>query len=172
MTRRVSLVFHRVALTITLVGLVLMRVPYAQSKPDFSGTWTMDEARSVSAHYPDFVGPVVVVITQTPNEITVETKRGPKSSVLTYRIVEAQPTPAGATSVTPAEPFKAYWDGARLVSEGLREVPSTVRSKEVRTLSGNGREMTVETTVIVDHGYTEAGAQTYATGKDVFTKAP
>ena len=31
--------------------------------------------------------------------------------------------------------------------------------------------MTVETTVIVQHGYSMSGAKTYGTSKDVFTKA-
>ena len=45
-----------------------------------------------------------------------------------------------------------------------------VRSKEVRTLNEDGQQMTVVTTTIVEHGYTEAGAQTYGTGRDVFKK--
>jgi hypothetical protein len=161
-----------VALIAGLGLLALTQVSFAaQSKPDFSGTWTMDEARSESAHYPDFIGPVVVVITQTPTTFTVETKRGTKSTVARYQIVEAESTPSGATIATSQQPYKAYWEGASLICETLREEPSTVRGKEVRTLTDDGREMTVVTTVIVDHGYDVAGAKNHATGKDVFTKA-
>jgi hypothetical protein len=159
------------ALVVILISSICTPAPRAQSKPNFSGTWTMDEARSVSPHYPGYVGPVSVVITQTTTDMTISTTRGGKKDVVTYRIVENEGTPAQATATeTIRPPFKAYWNGLTLVSEVVRDVPSTVRSKEVRTLSEDGQVMTVETTTIVDHGYTEAKAQTYGTGKDVFTK--
>ena len=160
-----------VALAVVCVGAGLALSVRAQSKPDFSGTWIMDEARSVSPHYPGFVGPVTLVIIQTPNNVTVETKRGGKSDLVGYQIVESEHTPAGTTAATTVgPPFKAYWEGLSLISEVVRDVPVTVRSKEVRTLDEGGQEMTVETTIIVEHGYTEAGAQTHSTGKDVFKK--
>ncbi|HWF85960.1 MAG TPA: hypothetical protein VG222_13970 [Vicinamibacterales bacterium] len=163
----------RSVLIVLLAGLVITHPARAQSKPDFSGTWTMDEARSESAHYPDFVGPVTVVITQTLTELTVETRRGDKSSSVSYRIVDA---PRGQTA-TPAEasvgpPFDSYWNGSSLVSETVQDVPYTVRSKEVRTLSDDGREMTVETTLIVEHGYTLPGTKNYGTGMDHYRKRP
>jgi hypothetical protein len=42
--------------------------------------------------------------------------------------------------------------------------------KETRVLAPTGREMTVETIVIVQHGYSMPGAKNYGTSKDVFTK--
>ena len=159
-------------LTLAVVATGSALAPSAQSKPNFSGTWTMDETKSVSPHYPGFVGPVTVVITQTATTMTIETHRGDKQDVLEYRIVQNEGTAPEATASDAAgPPFKAYWNGLSLVSEVVRDVPSTVRSKEVRTLDEDGQMMTVETTTIVDHGYTEAKAQTYGTGKDVFRKA-
>ncbi len=163
----------RTVLTALLAGLVVVCPAAAQSKPDFSGTWTMDEARSESAHYPDFVGPVVVVITQTPTELTVETRRGGTSSFLTYRIGEAP----RVETATPADaklgpPFNSYWNGSSLVCETVQNVPYTVRNKEVRTLSDDGREMIVETTMIVEHGYTLSGTKNYGTGMDHYRKRP
>jgi hypothetical protein len=163
----------RAVLIVLLAGVVVTCPARAQSKPDFSGTWTMDEARSESSHYPDFVGPVIVVITQTPTELTVETKRGGTTSSLVYRIVDAP----RAQTATPADakvgpPFNSYWNGSSLVSETVQNVPYTVRNKEVRTLSDDGREMTVETTMIVEHGYTLSGTQNYGTGMDHYRKRP
>ncbi len=163
----------RFVLTVLLVALVVTGQTRAQSKPDFSGTWTMDEARSESAHYPDFVGPVTVVITQTATALTVETTSGGKSRSISYRIVDAP----RVQTATPAEgngsaPFYSYWNGSSLVSETVQNVPYTVRNKEVRTLSDDGREMTVETTAIVEHGYTLSGTKNYGTGMDHYRKRP
>jgi hypothetical protein len=163
----------RAVLTVLVASVVTTCAARAQSKPDFSGTWTMDEARSESAHYPDFVGPVTVVIRQTATELTVETSRGGKSRSISYRIVDAPPV----QTATPAEgnssaPFYSYWNGSSLVSETVQNVPYTVRNKEVRTLSDDGREMTVETTAIVEHGYTLPGTKNYGTGKDHYRRRP
>ena len=42
--------------------------------------------------------------------------------------------------------------------------------KEARSLGPGGKEMTVQTTVIVQHGYSMPGAKNYGTSKDVFVK--
>lgn len=140
------------------------------TRPNFSGTWTMDQTRSESPHYPDFVGPVILVITQTATEMTIETRRGEKSGSVTYRIYDSENAPVG-TAGSPA--LKSYWNGTTLVAEGVRNVQdATVRTKEVRSLDSAGHEMTVETTLIVEHGYTLAGTKNYGTGKDVFRKSP
>jgi len=47
----------------------------------------------------------------------------------------------------------------------------TVTVKEARTLGPGGTDMTVETTVIVQHGYSMPGARNYGTSKDVFTRS-
>ena len=48
---------------------------------------------------------------------------------------------------------------------------STVTIKEVRTLDGKGKEMTVDRTLMVQHGYQMRGAKNYSSGKDVFVRA-
>ena len=62
-----------------------------QARPDFSGTWTMDEARSESPTHEGFAGPVTWVIRQSPEELIVEVKRGPKTATFTYRIYPKAP---------------------------------------------------------------------------------
>ena len=59
----------------------------------------------------------------------------------------------------------------RLVTETQRTISGqTVTVKEVRSLGPGGADMTVETTVIVQHGYSMSGAKNYSNSKDVFTK--
>ena len=98
-------------LTLAVVAIGSALAPSAQSKPNFSGTWTMDETKSVSPHYPGFVGPVTVVITQTATTMTIETHRGDKQDVLEYRIVQNEGTAPEATASDAAgPPFKAYME--------------------------------------------------------------
>jgi hypothetical protein len=67
---------------------------------------------------------------------------------------------------------EAYWEGDQLVTVTQRTVSGqTVTVKESRTLSPTGADMTVETTVIVQHGYSMPGAKNYGTSRDVFIRA-
>jgi hypothetical protein len=79
-------------------------------------------------------------------------------------------SPSTPTSEGRAQP-EAYWEGDRLVTVTQRTVSGqTVTVKETHRLSPSGTDMTVETTVIVQHGYSMPGAKTYGTSEDVFTK--
>ena len=149
--------------------LFLPSTTRAQTTSDFSGTWTMDPARSESAHQGDVFKPSTVVITQTATELRVETMRGERHESVVYPLVRAaRPVPGPAAAGQPA----AYWEGDKLVTETQRPVNGmTVTVKEARALGPTGREMTVETIVIVQHGYSMPGAKNYGTSKDVFTKA-
>jgi hypothetical protein len=162
-----------IRLALTLIATTLFFPPAApraqQARPNFSGTWTMDQSRSESPHYPDFVGPVTLVITHTPTEMTIETRRGEKTSTVTYRVYDSENAPVGTTGNAAS---KSYWNGMTLVADGVRNVQdATVRTREIRSLDSTGEEMTVETTLIVEHGYTLAGTKNYGTGKDVFRKS-
>ena len=46
----------------------------------------------------------------------------------------------------------------------------TVSTRQVFGLNDEGTEMTVETLVVVQHGYTLRGAKNYGTKTDVFSK--
>jgi hypothetical protein len=84
-----------------------------------------------------------------------------------YPLTTSRATP---TSEGRAQP-EAYWEGDRLVTVTQRTVSGqTVTVKETHRLSASGTDMTVETTVIVQHGYSMPGAKTYGTSEDVFTK--
>jgi hypothetical protein len=137
------------------------------AKPDFSGNWTMDRERSESALQEQPIGPVLLAVKQTDSTLSIETKRGDRSEVKTYPIETLQHGPG----VIGAGTHRAYWDGLKLVTEGAGNVQGqTVSIREARTLNAKGTEMTVETTVTVQHGYTFRGARNYATAKDVYTR--
>jgi hypothetical protein len=163
-----------VAMLLTIVAL--SPAPRGQSHPDFSGTWTMDVQRSVSPTYPELGGAVTLVIHQSDTAVTIETKRGDRSATVTYLPGKPSTTPAsGVDPAGPASPpSRYYWDGVNLVTETVRlasDAPEgTFRTKEVRTLDRSGTEMTVETILVVEHGYTLKGTKNHETGRDVYRK--
>jgi hypothetical protein len=141
-------------------------VAHGQTRPDFSGTWRLDEKRSGSPGYAEFVGPVQWVIHQTPDSMVVEITAGSEKTTYTYELYDARPTaPAGANS------FRGYFEGARLTTESNIDIKGkTVTMREARTLSPDGREMMVERVVAVEHGYDIKGVQNYSNVKDVFVR--
>ena len=149
------------------VAVALITQAMTATKPDFSGTWTMDRERSESAMQEQPIGPVSVIITQTGTNVTIQTTRDGKPDVATYTI-EAMPKTPGTMG---AGTRRAYWDGLRLVTEGAGNIQGqTVSVREARTLNPSSTEMTVESTVTVQHGYTLKGTKNYATAKDVYTR--
>lgn len=155
-----------VAAVVTL--LLLIPALRAQTRPDFTGSWKLDETRSASAAQADFTGPVTWSITQTPGQMKVEIQRPSRAYTLTYTIEETRPRAEGA-GATPG--YRGYWEGNALVTETTQTIQGqTVTTKEVRTLDTSGREMIVERTVNVHHGYTGRGAQSYNTARDTFVK--
>ena len=154
-----------------LTMLFLPLAAHAQRTSDFSGTWAMDLSKSESSQQGAAVKPVTFVITQMPTQVRIETVRGERTENVLYPI---RGTARGATGTSGASGTahpEAYWEGDNLVTETQRQVNGyTVTVKEARTLGPTAREMTVETTVIVQHGYSMPGAKNYGTSKDVFTK--
>jgi len=150
--------------TVLIAALVLPPAAHAQGNPDFSGTWKMDPMRSESAVQNDPIGPVTLVITQTPAEVRIETTRAQGSSVVAYKLDGSEVRIPGGTA-------KSHWDGTTLVVETVRDIQGqTVTTKETRRLSDDGSEMLVETMLVVQHGYSLRGTPNYGTGKDIFVR--
>ena len=159
-------------LLITCAMVVVLTAPGVAQTPqtpiDFSGTWALDESRSVSATHEGFVGPVTWTITQSAKAMIVDIKRGPKQFTLTFRLFEKPPLGPGSEGIPS---YRGYWDGNQLVTETAQNIQGqTVTTKEIRTLLNGGREMLVERLVNVEHGYTLRGAQSYNTAKDYFRR--
>jgi hypothetical protein len=151
-----------------MLTVVLLTVSAARAQPavDYSGTWKMDPARSESAHNGEPFRPVTLVIAQTATELRIDSTRGADKETVVYPLGQAASVP----SDTVHQP-EAYWIGERLVTESQRPVNGQLVSvRQTRTLAAGGREMRVETTIIVQHGYTMAGAKNYSTVHDVFVR--
>ena len=87
-----------------LASALVVGAAHAQGRPDFSGTWTMDQERSESAHQGEPIGPVTLAITQTARELTMEVTRSSGRLTLVYNL-------AGAESKIPGGTATAHWDG-------------------------------------------------------------
>ena len=124
----------------------------AQAKPDFSGSWKLNVEKSDpmgGGGGGGMMRDAVTTITQTATELTVVTKFGENSRTATYKL-------DGTESVNPGmrggeTKTKAKFDGATLVLEHTRNMSGPngdmqVTSKEVRSLSEDGKTMTVVTT--------------------------
>jgi len=150
--------------------LLLPLTVLAQPTRDFSGAWTMDPARSQSAQQGEPFKNISFVITQAAGQVRIETTRGNEKENVLYPLTKSRAS--GGSTPGQSGQSEAYWDGDQLVTETQRTVSGqTVTVREARTLSQSGAEMTVETTVIVQHGYSMPGAKNYGHSKDLFTKA-
>jgi hypothetical protein len=139
------------------------------SKPDFSGSWTLDRGQSESATQADSSEPVMLNIKQDGEAIVIETVRSGKPVVRSFPIdLTARRDGNASPSVSP----RAYWDGPRLITEGAINVQGqTVSTRETLSMNAAGTEMTIERLVVVQHGYSYRGAQNYGTAKDVYRRS-
>jgi hypothetical protein len=139
-----------------LAALVIPFPVAGQAKPDFSGTWTLDAARSETppgrggrgggggGGGRGAGGPVT--IKQTAADITI--------GMLTYKL-------DGSESVNQVQgrggmqevKSRAKLDGANLVIESTRDFGgASITTKEVRSLGAGGKEMTVQTSTTTPQG--------------------
>jgi hypothetical protein len=145
----------------------------ADNHGNFTGTWKMDPARSESAHQDVPSGASTLVIQLTPTELSIETIRSeeanPFRETLTFKLDGSETASTGDGGVKVSG--KAHWDGTKLVIETTRNVQdSTVTTLYVHTLSPNGRDLIIDKTLTVQHGYQGASAPTTGHGKDVFVR--
>ena len=158
------------AACVTAVALVIPAVGSADDDVNLSGTWKMDTARSESAHSGVQSGPVTLVIKQTPTELSIETRRGDQSETIVY-LMDGSETKKPASDNGPFQ-WRLQREGPKLVTETHRNINrATVTIKEALSLSPKGKELNVDRTLTVQHGYTMRGAQNYSSAKDVFVKA-
>ena len=147
----------------------------AQNHPDFSGTWSMDLARSEAAAQGNPIGPVTVTIRQMPEELRIDTTRNGRTESVRYLPASAKPT--GGSEMLGA--FR--WEGPKLLTTLVTDInQQAITVQEARTLDPTGREMTVELTLVVEHGYQSGGtglvrqqnSPNTSKGINVFVKTP
>jgi hypothetical protein len=152
-----------IALFVSLAGSAITRFA---GTPDFSGSWRLDATRSDATAYDNTPGPVTIAIKQSNSEVHIVTTTTRGSSDITYRFVRGDAPPLASGP-------NARWQGDTLVTHAIRDISGqSVTVEQRRRLSADGREMTVESIVNVQHGYTATGAQTYGISTDVFVRLP
>jgi hypothetical protein len=130
----------------------------------------MDMARSASAVQNEPIGQTTLVIKQGATQLSIETQRDGKAWEIAY-VPGSADAMANRTNRSNLLTSMWYWEGPRMITETVRDISGqTVRTREARTLDASGTEMTVEMLVVVEHGYSARGAQTYGTGKDVYRR--
>jgi hypothetical protein len=141
---------QRLAVIAVAAAVVLPFAARAQSKPDFSGTWTMNAEKSdppPQGRGGGRGGGGPVTIKQSGDTLTVESEGRGGPVTMTYKLdgSESVNQVQGRGGVTEAK-SKAHWDGSKLVIETTRDIGgNSVTTTETRSLSADGKEMTVET---------------------------
>jgi len=168
----------RTAIAISTITLLSHFAAFTQTTPNFTGTWKSDNARSDSAHQAAPIGRITLIISQTPKEISIETKTRAKdrpliaNERLIYRLDGSETTMAGNSGIPVV--CKAHWEGADLVIETARSLRgSTVTTKWLLSMDASGREVTIKKTLTVQHGYQSPdgnNAGNVGTGTDIFIK--
>jgi hypothetical protein len=164
-------------LSLMVISLLGYGTATGQERPDFSGTWVMDLNRSETAgQNPEMLRrpPATLTIAQSPDELVIDTEADGRRESVTYSFARRQDPPrpvgtSGSNDSTVQEAL-AEWKGDRLETLAVLIVNGKAVTKAVsRTLDRSGGEMTVETRLVVQHGYENNGANV-GTAKDVFIK--
>jgi hypothetical protein len=164
-------------LSVLVISLLGYGTATGQERPDFTGTWVMDVSRSETAgQAPEVVRrtPMTLIIAQSPDGFVIETEADGRREAVKYSFTRQQDSPrpvgtSGSNDSTVQEAL-AEWKGDRLETSAVLNVNGKAVTKTVsRTLDASGGEMTVETRLIVQHGYERNGANV-GTAKDVFIK--
>ena len=136
------------------------------ARPDFGGTWKMDPDRSESIVNGYEPAPVTLVARQTASDLIVETKRADGSETLIFRLDGSQTFHPGDVTTT------SRWDGTAFVMKTARKISGwSVTFDEIWRLDPTGRELIVEKTLNVQHGYERSAKDpAYSTAKDVFVR--
>jgi hypothetical protein len=138
-----------------------------EAQRDFSGTWRLDESRSESPAWAEYVRPVVRVIRVASNSVEIDVTQGTNTSTLRYPLTQTKPTMLDTSAVA----NRAYWDGERLVTETVKTVNGqTVTMREELMLAADGKDLTVQRVVEVQHGYTLRGTKNNSIVRDVFVR--
>jgi hypothetical protein len=134
----------------------------------------MDLARSDAAHQAAPSGAVSVVIRQRSDEIRVETTENGNTKTVRYLPFETTILAADGSTGT----FR--WDGSRLVTDLVVYISQqAVTLREVRTLDASRSEMTVDVSLVVEHGYRggefarrSEQPSNASRGQNIFVRAP
>jgi hypothetical protein len=135
----------KVALLVMVMALAVAGLSFAQAKPDFSGTWALDAAKSDQMGARQGGGaaaaPAPIMIKQTATELTQEQKRGENTITTVYKLdgtESVNKTQRGESKST------AKFDGAKLVIKIVSEgANGPMETTSTWSLSADGKELTM-----------------------------
>ncbi|MGH9329780.1 MAG: hypothetical protein ACRD09_05000 [Vicinamibacterales bacterium] len=159
------------------IAAVTATLAWAQARPDFSGTWTLDLSKSEMGVGPGGGGPgggrpggggpgggsgraqgfpadARFVVKQTASELLIDQQVGGNSNVSTFKLDGSESVNSGMRGGQVKS--KARWDGDKLVIESTQTMTGgggemTIDSKEIRSLAADGT-MVVERTTTTPRG--------------------
>jgi hypothetical protein len=145
---------------------------YAQ--PTIAGRWSMDPTRSESAAQADPTYNSVLVIRQTPSQVSIETRQGTANRIVSYNLNGTDTVSKfGADSAT----GHMKWADSQLVTDTVFNIKDTAMAQTATyTVSSDGTEMTVDYKMRVLHGYEDNHEDAAkkdpnsSTGKDVYLR--
>ena len=147
----------RFLLAATMAAVILPFAAHAQGKPDFSGTWTLDAAKSDPApagRGGGGGGAANLTIKQNATDLSVQSEGRQGPQTMTYKLdgsesKNEQMGRGGAQTIV----SKAKWDGSSLVIDTTRDIQGmSITTHEVRKLDNGGKEMKVESTTQTPQG--------------------
>jgi len=121
---------------------------FALGKPDFSGTWTLDTAKSDMGHgrSAPAAAKVTIVIKQTPAFLATTRNGGKDPETATHKLDGSESinkSPSGQDIRSTSR-----WEGQTLVTKSIMSTEhGSSESTFVRSLSADGRVMTIDTTI-------------------------
>jgi hypothetical protein len=138
------------------------------------GRWSMDPTRSESAAQADPTYNSQLTIKQTATQLSVETRQGSADRILSYNL---DGTDTASKFNTDSATGRMKWDNGQLVTDTVFNVKDTAMSQTATyTVSGDGKEMTVDYKMRVLHGYEDNHEDAAkkdpnsSSGKDVYIR--
>jgi hypothetical protein len=160
--------------SIAALGLILS-CGAAEAKPsDFVGTWLMDMSRSTAAGQAAPISKITLIVSSSPTVITIERRDATTDRVIHYKL---DGTDTLSSFGTDSATGKAQWDGDKLITTTDYSIRGIAfKEKKIHTLSSDGHELTVDTDLVVAHGYEgniphpTSSDPNHSVGKDVYVR--
>ena len=132
----------RLVLFTMVMALAVAGLAMAQAKPDFTGTWALDTAKSDQGGGGGRGGPAgPMTIKQTADTLTTEMTRGENKVTATYKL---DGTESVNTTGMGESKSTAKFDGAKLVIKTMSEGPNgPMETTATWSLSADGKELTI-----------------------------
>lgn len=151
-----------------LAGFSLLTTRLSAQQPDFSGTWKINQEKSDPMPAPPAGGgggqrpggmgglrPSELFITHSDSKMVIEQKMGERTVLLTYYLDGRESKNAGMRGAEMTT--KSTWVEHTIVTDGQNTFTTpmgemTIKSHEVRSMSDDGKTMTIVSTATTPRG--------------------